>query len=211
MTVHPKAAQCHNTNKANETQPDATQCGAALDRMGLHASACETGPTRYRPHTAVRDAMVSVVEDACAEVESEIVVPKLHHTKVGDKWHFTSAIPQPCNSQAETREAKLDLSVWSAASPVEIPVDITVRNPIAHRYLAQAAHTPGHAVNEAKKEKLRRYGAASSVACAGIETYGRMHTDFHNLLHHLDQVASAISPNPSGHNMPDGHRKSRQP
>ena len=122
MTVHPKAAQCHNTNKADETQPNAAPCGAALDRMGLHASACETGPTRYRPHTAVRDAMISVVRDARAEVESEIVVPKLHQTKVGDKWHFTNAITQPCSSQAETREAKLDLSVWSAASPAEILV-----------------------------------------------------------------------------------------
>ena len=55
------------------------------------------------------------------------------------------------------------------AAPVEVLVDVTVRNPLAHRYISHAPTHHGYALQEAKREKMRRYGAASSVSCAAIE------------------------------------------
>ena len=162
LSVHPRGAQCHNVNKDHPGKHtgQSPPCGKVLDAAGFHASSCETGPTRYRPHTAVRDALITAARDASAEVDAEVVVPRLHQTKLDDQWHFTHALQIMPPQAAESREARLDLSLWSAASPAEMLVDVTVRNPIANRYLSHSSTQAGYTLREAKREKLRRYGAA---------------------------------------------------
>ena len=78
--------------------------------------------------------------------------------------------------------------------PTELLLDVTVRNPLARKYVMRAAHEPGHATIKAVQDKLTRYGHASQVKCAAIETYGRMHQEFHDFLHNLDLIADQNSP-----------------
>ena len=203
LHVHPVGAQCHheNTGTRSSTPQDAPAtetnrvCGAQLDSEGIHANLCETGPTRYRPHTAVTSSIQIVAKEARTEVATEEIIPHLHQTKIQDEWVFTAALPQQTqlDPQYETREARMDLQLWNPHWPMEMLVDVTVRNPLAARYVAQASIRSNHANDEAKKDKMRRYGPASRVKCAAIEIYGRMHDDFKDVLHNLDSAASLLS------------------
>ena len=78
--------------------------------------------------------------------------------------------------------------------PTQIILDITIRNPLAPRYLTQAANSNGYALSEAHKEKNKRYGSHAQVLCGGMEVFGRMHEDFRTCLHQIDVMASAASP-----------------
>ena len=141
---------------------------------------------------------MAVAKEAKAEVAMEPVIPSLHQTRVGKDWVLSSKVIHTARPTSpaipEEREARLDLAIWTPAMAGEMLVDVTVRNPLAARYVHRAASKPGHALEEAARDKRRRYGDSAPVMCAGIETYGRTSEGLRNLVHLLDYAADAVSP-----------------
>ena len=85
--------------------------------------------------------------------------------------------------------------LWLTQMPTEILVDVTLRNPLAPKYLHRAATRTHHAIEEATRDKERRYGPITPVVAAAAETYGALSQEMMNLLHALDNAADALAPN----------------
>ena len=83
----------------------------------------------------------------------------------------------------------MDLILWSASWPARILVDLTVRCPVAGRYLPAAASKPGTAIRMAIQEKSRRY-QDDVVTCIAIEPWGRMGPEVIALLESLEKRLS---------------------
>ena len=110
-------------------------CGAHVDAWGTHPIDCPVGPLRTRRHDDLADDYASILEECGAISRREAFV-----------LEFSSA-----------EEAWLD--VWSYGIPelTDLLLDISVRNPLADRYLAKATEVPGAAAAAGEAEKEQRY------------------------------------------------------
>lgn len=188
VTTH--EAACQHCNAGEDGK-----CGEILDPDGIHATTCRTGPTRYRGHDAATQALGKIGKDAGAEVHKELAIPELHQHKVNGTWQFTQTLTEADIQRAEkAREARMDLVIWHSSMPGLTLVDATIRNPLSRKYLHEAATTPGHALQDAQKDKRRRYGFNTPVLCAGVELYGLLSPDMRTVLHTLDEIHANTHP-----------------
>ena len=116
-------------------------------------------------------------------------MPRLHQSKIDTTWYYTHSLdPTVARTATKTREARMDMVLWHYSQPGTLMVDITVRNPLAERYLHKARRSAGYAIAEAEREKRTRYGASSNVVCACIETFGRLGQGVRDVLNWIDAV-----------------------
>jgi hypothetical protein len=106
-----------------------------------HDLQCKAGAARIRTHTLVKQAIAQVVKANGGAAELEKVVPYLSKMSLDENgcWQVEAAV--------------LDVVVYGAFPCRMLPVDVTIRDPLAARYSSVA-----NAGTKAVKEKQFTYG-----------------------------------------------------
>ena len=94
-------------------------------------------------------------------------------------------------TNGEILDAELDLSTWSPDSKLTTFVDVTVRHPLADRYVHRAARVDNAANDRAATEKRSRYPTSQGVKVTPFpcEVYGRLGRDAEKYLELLSAAA----------------------
>ena len=93
--------------------------------------------------------------------------------------------------QLPYEEAILDVVGWNAVHSERVIIDVTIRHPLAKKYMPMASVTDGFANVQASEDKKRRYPdrAGLRVTVASVESFGRLGDSFNALLNELSWSA----------------------
>ena len=80
---------------------------------------------------------------------------------------------------------------WGALHSERLIIDVTVRHPVAKKYMPMAARQDGYALSQAVKDKKKRYPDKSGlrVTVAAVESFGRLGDEFSALINDLSFAA----------------------
>ena len=133
-------------------------CGAPLDSKGYHAATCKFGGYQTIRHSRIVHQLRGILRESGA-----IVAPREMEVAA---W-----------TRQDGTRARLDVSF--VADGLRDYVDVTVRHPLAAKYLRRAATTDGAASATAEAAKRVRYPALAaaglrSVVPFAVEFFGRL-------------------------------------
>ena len=143
--------RCANVSSSEEP------CGEVLDSGGIHAATCPRGPCVNARHRGVVAEVGALARATGATTRCEVPIAELED-EAGE-------------------QAILDLVVWGGGELQNSVLDITVRHPVASRYMeAGAAKLDGACAAKAEEEKAEAYPPRGGVAVTAFaaETYGRL-------------------------------------
>ncbi len=137
-------------------------------------------------HGSVADLLYSFVKDAGYSARREAVVPEWAH------WSTNR------NGERICTEAVLDIVATKPHTAEAFFLDVTVRNPLAARYLRgdrglSSSNTSGFACDVADHEKHQRYPSMHGLCCTpfSLEVFGRVSQECVNVLESLAASAAA--------------------
>ena len=135
---------------AKNRKRDGTECGAALDKEGKHATTCPCGHALSARHNALRDDIANIARRTglCADIETLVDHP---------------AIDPENGARTDVRVSKPGVQ-----NPDEL-IDVQVTSP----FCVEAAGLVGKAASIAESKKRTKYRPAV-VTPAILETDGRM-------------------------------------
>ena len=161
--------------KCNHKGADGSTCDAHLDNNFLHATTCKHGQAVFRTHNAVIQVLHNWAKEAGLWATINVIVPEFSTVK----------------SDGEILDAELDLATWSPDSKLTTFVDVTVRHPLADRYVHRAARVDNAANDRAATEKRSRYPTSQGVKVTPFpcEVYGHLGRDAEKYLELLSAAA----------------------
>ena len=164
-----------STGQCKHKGADGSLCDAPLDRNYLHATTCKHGQAVFRTHNAVVQVLHNCAKEAGLWASINVIVPEFSTTKPG----------------GEILDAELDLATWAPDNKLTTYVDVTVRHPLADRYVHRAARFDSAANDRAATEKRSRYPASQGVKVTlfPCEDYGRLGRDAERYLELLSGAA----------------------
>ena len=161
----PPGSRCRKV-RATDEEP----CNEEIDAQGDHSVNCKCGPFRNFRHNDVAEVYADIIEEVGGYSRREVFVPEF---------------------STNNKEAWLD--VWGYGVP-ELPdclLDITVRHPVASRYLPGSAQTAGGAAQAAEAEKREKYPARGGRCMRPVvhETWGRLGAAAEDFLQYCSAAA----------------------
>ena len=142
---------CDHGNRCKNKKRDGTECGAALDKEGKHATTCPCGHALSARHNALRDEIANIARRTglCADIEVLVV-------------------DQPAIDPENGARMDMRISKPGVQNADEL-IDVQVTFP----FCVEAACLVGKAATIAESKKRTKYRPAVATP-ATLETHGRM-------------------------------------
>ena len=86
------------------------------------------------------------------------------------------------------------MTSWDEVHNERLIIDVTVRHPIAKKYMPMSSRQDGYANSQAVKDKKKRYPDRSGprVTVASVESFGRLGEEFAALINDLSFAARQV-------------------
>ena len=141
---------CDHGNRCKNKKRDGTECGAAIDKEGKHATTCPCGHALSARHNALRDEIANIARRTglCADIEVLVDFP---------------AIDPENGARVDVRISKP--GVQNSDELIDVQVTST--------FCVEAAGLVGKAASIAESKKRTKYRPAV-VTPAILETHGRI-------------------------------------
>ena len=169
MALFPPTANrtCRNVTAAGKG------CNAQLTSDGHHALVCPTGPLRNRRHNNICDHVADIISKIGGLARRECYVA----------------------SFSRGRDAILDVCATGVQEVPDLIMDITVRHPLSHPSLHQAASVDAVTAIRAEADKLARYPSTGGriVVPFAFEVWGRLGPAGERLLRTLGAAAKRVA------------------
>ena len=139
---------CDPGNRCKNKKPDGTECGAALDKEGKHATTCPCGHALAVRHNALRDEIANIARRTglCADIEV--------------------LVDHPASDTENGARMDVRISKPGVQNADEL-IDVQVTSP----FCVEAAGLVGKAATIAESKKRTKYRPAV-VTPAILETHG---------------------------------------
>ena len=172
---------------------DGELCDERLDVFCSHAFVCKCGGIIVHMHDAMADVLKDAVKAAGYRALREVVIPEWNARRPEESVRGRRTASHTSSHQLPYEEAILDVVGWGALHSERLIVDVTIRHPLAKKYLLMSSRTDGFANGQAHDAKRLRYPdkAGLRVTIASVESFGRLGKDFCALLDELAWSAKA--------------------